>query len=382
MATGERWIAGGRLAGGDEVALRVEGGRVLANARRVPASSKIETIDLRGHWIAPFAIDSHVHLAFAASLGASDADNPALVTARLSLTADLMTARGVCAAIDLGAPRALMPALEKLGTQTNLTGPTSQSRGLPARRFSLAQSGPLLCAPHGYPTQSWGQDGYGLAVSTPDEARAAVAGLHKEGAGFAKLALDARFPVLAPEVAKAVVAEAKKLGMRSAAHALDVAAVKKALEAGVEILAHTPVEPLSEALIKECGARKLTVLSTLHAFGGTKAARENLARLAHAGCHAIYGTDLGNQDTLPGILAPELHELSECGFSGAQILAMCTQDAAALLGDATLGSLKVGSRAHFLVLAEDPTRDPTALTRPAARYFDGAPLATNGPGSP
>lgn len=382
MTTGERWIAGGRLAGGGEVALRVQGGRIVANQRQVPASSKVETIDLRGHWIAPFAIDSHVHLAFAASLGASDADNPALVTARLNLTADLMTAGGVCAAIDLGAPRALMPALEKLGTQANPVGPSARSRGLPTRRCSLAQSGPLLCAPHGYPTQSWGQDGYGLAVSTPDEARAAVTGLHKEGALFAKLALDARFPVLAPVVAKAVVAEAKKLGMRSAAHALDVVAVKRALEAGVEILAHTPVEPLPEALIAECGARKLTVLSTLHAFGGTKAARENLARLAHAGCHAIYGTDLGNQETLPGILGPELHQLSESGFSGAQILAMCTQDAAALLGDATLGSLTVGSRAHILILEEDPTRDPTALTRPAARYFDGAPLVTNCLGSP
>ena len=57
MTTGERWIAGGRLAGGGEVALRVQGGRIVANQRQVPASSKVETIDLRGHWIAPFAID-------------------------------------------------------------------------------------------------------------------------------------------------------------------------------------------------------------------------------------------------------------------------------------------------------------------------------------
>ena len=242
-------------------------------------------------------------------------------------------------------------------------------------------SGPILCAPRGYPTQSWGQDGYGLAISTPDEARAAVAALHREGARFAKLALDARYPVLAPEVARAVVAEAKKLAMQTAAHALDVNAVRLALDAQVDILAHTPVEPLPDALVRECGARKLAVLSTLHAFGETLAARENLARLSAAGCRAIYGTDLGNEGTSPGLSAPELHALIECGFSGAQILFMCTRGAAELLGDKSLGHLEPGAHAHFLVLSEDPLRDPTALCRPAQRFFSGAPLA-NGMESP
>jgi len=311
-------------------------------------------------------------------MGASDATDIAKVQANLAGVARAMIAGGVAGAVDLGAPRALMPALKQVCTPTKLIDSATNLSALP---FSLAMSGPILCAPRGYPTQSWGQDGYGLAISTPDEARAAVAALHREGARFAKLALDARYPVLAADVARAVVAEAKKLSMQTAAHALDVNAVRLALDAHVDILAHTPVEPLPDALVQECGARKLAVLSTLHAFGGTLAARENLARLAAAGCRAIYGTDLGNEGTSPGLSAPELRALIECGFSCAQILFMCTRGAAEMLGDKALGHLEPGAHAHFLVLSEDPLRDPTALCRPAQRFFSGAPLA-NGMESP
>jgi imidazolonepropionase-like amidohydrolase len=390
MAKRERWIAGGRRAGGAEIALCVRGGRVVATDTKAPAHA--ERIDLRGHWLAPFAIDAHVHLAFAAGLGASDAGEGAEPGARLAALAREMLAKGIAGAIDLGAPRALMPALrsvgtpsKSVGTQTKMlgvpmsSGPSSSAAGeaAPGLPFSLAQSGPLLCAEGGYPTQSWGRDGYGLALASAGEAREAVRALRAEGATFAKLGLDGRYPVLAPEVARAVVLEAKARSMRSAAHALDVAAVRAALAAGVDVLAHTPLEPLPEALVREAGARKLAVISTLHAFGDAPAARENLARLAAAGCAPIFGTDLGNQGTSPGLSEAELRALVESGLDCADILAMCGARAASLLGDPSLGHLGVGAQAHLLVLAEDPLRDPTALCRPAQRFLAGEPLPAN-----
>src|SRR3989441_2516357 len=49
-----------------------------------------------------------------------------------------------------------------------------------------------LTAPLGYPTQSWGANGYGLELKTPGDARAAVLRLSKAGARFVKLAFDRR----------------------------------------------------------------------------------------------------------------------------------------------------------------------------------------------
>jgi imidazolonepropionase-like amidohydrolase len=325
----------------------------------------------------PFAIDAHVHLAIAAGLGASDAGDETQVRARLSALVDEMLRGGICGALDLGAPAALLPALEMLGGPSNLVGTPTISADS-ALGWACAFSGPLLCAPRGYPTASWGRDGYGRAVATPEEARSAVGELHRAGARFAKLALDGRFPVLALAVARAAVLEASRLGMQSAAHALDAAAVQAALDAGVAILAHAPLEPLPEPLVREAGARKLLVLSTLHAYGNAPAARDNLVRLAAAGCRPLYGTDLGNEGTSPGLSAPELRALLSCGFTSAQILSMCTVGGAALLGDPRLGHLGAGACANLLVLDDDPLRDPTALCRPRLRIVAGRPLEENG----
>jgi len=390
MATRERWIAGGRLAGGGEVALRVRDGRIVELAARAPRDAA--RLELEGRWLVPFALDTHVHLAFAAGLGARHADDPPAARVRLSALLGELFQAGVAGAIDLGAPLALVPLMRSLatpprliwppndigGTQHKLDGTQHNIVGTPhipgaAPACSLAWSGPLLCAPRGYPTESWGRDGYGLVVATPEAARAAVRELHQGGARFIKLSFDGRFPVLAPAVARAAVLEAEGLGLLTVAHALDVAAVTSALAAQVAVLAHAPLEPLPASLVSAAGAARLAVLSTLHAYGATAAARDNLARLAAAGCRPIYGTDLGNEGTAPGISAPELRALQECGFSSAQILDICTREAADFFGDPSLGRLQPGAQANLLVLEEDPLRDPTALCRPAQRLLAGEP---------
>jgi imidazolonepropionase-like amidohydrolase len=75
------------------------------------------------------------------------------------------------------------------------------------------------------------------------------------------------------------------------AHALSDAAARRAADAGVDVLGHTPVEPLAESTIQAWRGR--TVISTLAAFGGTPAAVTNLRRLRDAGVTVLYGTDLG-----------------------------------------------------------------------------------------
>jgi len=283
------WIAG------REVALRVEGERIVeVTSRGDPAAPHL----------VPAFIDAHVHLSVAGPIAGVAA-------------AELRG--GVAAVLDLGERERSLPFS---------TGP------LRAR-----WSGPLLTAPGGYPTQSWGRDGHGLELSTADEARAAVARLFAKGARFAKLAFDPRYPVLSAPVARAAADEAHRLGMLVAAHALDPGSVRRALEAGADVLAHAPVGPMPRDLLDR--ARGLWVISTLRAFGGS------VRELREAGARVVYGTDLGNEGTAPGIDARELELLRR---DGVDFIRAATLEAAELLQWPDLGRLAVGSPASLVAV--------------------------------
>jgi len=225
----------------------------------------------------------------------------------------------------------------------------------------------MLTAPGGYPTRSWGQGGYGLEVADAGAA-AAVDDLADAGASLLKLALDEFGPQLEPETVLAAVARAHRRGLPVAAHALTDAAALAAALAGVDILAHTPVEPLAPATVRAWTGR--TVLSTLAAFGGSPSAVGNLARLRDAGVQVLYGTDFGNGSTA-GIDAVELALLGAAGLDGAAILAAGTAAPAAFWGFEGLGHLAPGAAASLLVLDRDPRLDPHVLAHPRAVYLDG-----------
>jgi imidazolonepropionase-like amidohydrolase len=319
------WILGGKIA--DPVpragALRVEGGVIVSKAPRPPPGA--EGIDARGLVLVPAVVDAHVHLSLAG--------DPALV-AREELR------RGVAAVLDLGAPERLLP--------------------MDGRPLQIRCSGPILTAPQGYPTRSWGKNGEGLELATADEARAAVRRLAEKGARFAKLALDPRFPLPAPEVIGAAAAEAHRLGLQVAAHALEVAQVRAALDAGADVLAHTPREELPADLLGRM--RGKWVISTLRAYAVEPS---RLRALVAAGAKVAYGTDLGNEGTAPGIDEGELSLLQEAGVDP---LVAATAAGAELLGLRDHGRLAVGSAARVLAVRG---LSPAELARPVWVMIDG-----------
>ena len=319
------WIAGGKLADPKprQGALRIEGSRITGKSAFAPPGATIKSA--AGLTIVPAFVDAHVHL--------SVAGDPHVIARE-------QVRRGVVAVLDLGAPERLLPL-----------------RHPPLRiRFS----GPLLTAPGGYPTASWGRNGEGLEVATPEEARAAVGRLANAEARFVKLALDARFPLLDPAVAAAAAAEARKLGLLVAAHALEAESVRRALEAGADVLAHTPRDPLPDDLL--AGMRGKWVVSTLRAFA---VGPERLRALHEAGARVVYGTDLGNEGTRPGIDAEELALLEAAGVDP---VAAATSEAAALLGLRDVGRLAVGASASLLAVQ---SLHPQDLARPEWVMIDG-----------
>lgn len=320
-------LRGATLLGVGRVDLEVRDGIVAAIGAVAP---ELPEVDLAGRWIVPAAIDSHVHLSY-------------LPGGRRLL------ASGVAAVVDLAAP---LPAL--------------RSSDVPAA-LQVVASGPMLTAPGGYPTRDWGADGYGLEVDDA-EAGDAVDRLADAGARVIKVAVTDP-PALGPRALRAIVARAHARGLKVVAHALLDRHARAAGEAGVDVLAHTPVEPLQPKTVALWSGR--AVISTLAAFGGRPETLDNLARLRAAGATVVYGTDLGNTQN-PAIDPDELELLRGAGLSGQEIVAALTGAPARLWGLEGAGSLEVGAPASFLVLAADPLQSPLALAAPEAVYVAGA----------
>jgi len=224
-------------------------------------------------------IDSHVHLDY-------------------EPVADQLAAAGIVAVVDLGGPVDIF------------------SRHYP---ITVIASGPMITSPGGYPTDAWAPPSYGIGCSDAACARDAVTLLKAACARVIKLpfAQDG----VDPAVGAAAAAAAHAAGLPVACHALTDHDAAAAAAAGCDILAHTPVEPLTDATI--AAWRGKTVITTLAAFGGGDAAVDNLRRLRAAGLRVLYGTDLGN-DRTAGIDPEELRLMAKAGMSDEEIRAAMT----------------------------------------------------------
>lgn len=279
-------------------------------------------------YVMPAIIDSHVHLAYwPVSTALAD--------------------HGVAAAVDLGAPIETLTA-----------------KDIPA--ITVIAAGPLLTQPSGYPLDSWGPDGYGLGCADAACVERAVGELADKGAGVIKVAIAENG--LAPPLVKVAVAAAHARGLRVAAHALSDPEAATAAAAGCDLLAHTPIDPLSDSTIAAWKGR--AVISTLAAFGGSAAAVDNLRRLRAAGVTVLYGTDLGNQRD-DGPSGAELALLAQAGLDGAAIVDAMTSVPAAYWKLDRLGAIAAGKEASLIVVGSDPRVDPTVVLRPREVWIQG-----------
>jgi len=267
----------------------------------------------------PPIVDSHVHLA-------------------LDPVADQLQAHGVLVAVDLAAPERAM------------------ADPVP---IEILRSGPMLTRPNGYPLDEWGKDGYGIGCDDEACVRAAVDRLVGEGARVIKIAGDD--DGLAVALMPTAVQAAHAHHLKIAIHALSNASALAGAKAGCDILAHTPLETLSDETIAAWTGR--AVISTLAAFGGTPIAVENLKRLRGSGAMVLYGTDLGNlKDTGPSHEEVEL--LEHAGLSDADIVAAMTTAPIAFWGL----TIDPGS---YLVLDGDPRTNIVRLLSPLHVFARG-----------
>ncbi len=284
-------------------------------------------LDYSTYWISPAFIDSHVHLAY------------------LPVHTALLN-HGVAGVVDLAAPISFL--------QQDLSP------------LQIKHSGPMVTSALGYPTQTWGSNGYGIQCNDVLCIENTIHDLVAQGSKLIKIPLTSS-PTLSDEQIVAAVQTSKTLNLPIVGHALSNAQALRAADLGVNILAHTPTEVCTPETIEKWSQR--TIISTLHAFGST-AAISNLSQVHSMGGRILYGTDLGNVQEA-GISATEIQKLQQAGLSSEEVIISGTTAPAQFWGFSDLGAIDIGFRASFLVLDADPYIDISTLSRPFAVWIDG-----------
>ena len=336
---------------------RIEAAGCCASQLRIP--SGYEIIDAGGGTIMPGLIDGHVHITRAVI-------NPDLVRFTTRVDEDALVPfvqAGFTTLRDVGTATVIMQSMKFLTDRLE-----KQQRKSP----HIVWAGPLITAVGGYPISVPRYAAGGQEVRSAEEAVALVDSLADQGARIIKLGLekgyyaDEGWPLLSLDEVRAIADRAHERGLLVTAHVTSLDEVRLALDGGVDNLAHTPLESLTDELIAEMLRKGMGIVSTATIWNpdGAQIAAENVKRFADAGGVVSIGTDFGCCDQVAGV-EPYLYEmqfLQQAGMTPMQLIVAATRNGALLAnaGDAT-GSVEVGKEADIVILDGDPLADVNAL---------------------
>ena len=342
-------------------------------------------VDFDGATLLPGLVDTHVHLAFDASLdpvgNLAGRDDGAAVTAmaeagRASLRAGVTTVR------DLGDRGYL--SLELRGREDQPT---------------LVAAGPPITSPGGH-CHFLG----GVAEPTESGVRAAVREHVERAVDVIKIMASGgtMTPGTRQECAqfdagvlRAAVDEAHRHGLPVTAHAHGTPAIADALAAGVDGMEHVTFWSAGgvdcpEELLRAVADRRVTVGATVgmvpvaglvppaEVVSRLPKIIQNIRRLHELGAPLVAGTDAGIAPVKPhGVLAWAPPMLRDIGLGPGESLRAITSVAAGACGLAhRKGRIAPGYDADLLAVDGDPLADPAALQRVRAVYAHGALVAS------
>lgn len=240
----------------------------------------------------------------------------------------------------------------------------------------IVAAGPILTVPGGYPITRGPAIGEPIAlpISSAADAAAAVNQVVDDGADFIKIAVETGYPgghlheeghartLDVPEI-RAIVTAAHRRGVKVSAHLTNFWELQSALDGGVDVIAHTPLDPIPSALLQTMLDRGLPMVSTLNIWGSgavTETAMRNVAAYARRGGAVAMGTDYPFQ-AFEGLPMDELGMLQRAGLAPVQVLLAATRNAAAVCGLTDVGVIGVGKIADVIVVQGDPTTELSAL---------------------
>jgi imidazolonepropionase-like amidohydrolase len=336
-----------------------------------------------------------------------DAENqtllPGLIDAHVHTFGDALTdslAFGVTTVIDMFTHEGLAAHFRR-----------EQAEGEADGRADIVSAGHVITAPGGHGTQ------FGVPIETlssPEEAEALVAGRIDAGSEFIKIIWevgDGTWPTLDEATIAAVVEATHQAGKIAAIHVTRHSHARRAVELGVDGLAHIFADPPDDdfgRIVADAGAFAVPTMSVVASacsiasavdliderdFGcyltpmqeaslrGPSArtspdryqhAQRAVAMMVEAGANVLAGTDARNPGTACGAsLHRELELLAECGMTPLQALTAATSGPAAIFGLTDRGVIAEGKVADLILVDGDPSSDLSATRRIAAIFKRG-----------
>jgi imidazolonepropionase-like amidohydrolase len=333
-----------------DAGLVIQGDRIVAVGPRAGLSIPLDAqvIDLPQATILPGFINTHVHNAYNAG------------------NLQIWAQAGVTTVRDLGHRWFGRPSFD---IRDKLCADPRNAR--------LIAAGPLVTVPGGYPIAGNGFPS--LAVTSPDDARAKIQQLIDGGADVIKITLTSgQAPSLSAEEAAAVVETAHQRGIPVTAHATTAQDLRRALDAGVDDVAHIAVDRVSNQDIRRMVAAGVAWVPTFEPLENR--GQDNLRRFIRAGGRVALGNDGGYLDGIEvGMPLREIRAMHDAGMTPMQIIVAATRDAAYVCRRADLlGTLEVGKVADILVVKGDPLRNLDALREVQLVIHDGVIIRNEG----
>jgi len=358
-------------------AIVVREGKIAAMGTRgdisIPTDATV--IDCRGMYLTPGFWNSHVH--FIEPVW-SDADS--LTSAQLTALLEERFSRfGFTTIIDLGS--------------------VVNTRGIARRIESREVDGPHIITAGApiYPpgaTDAYPPEFAGLLpiVASPEEGRAAVQRALAGGADVVKMfsgfGENGAMPVA---IARAITDEAHRAGRLVFAHPQNAAGVTVAVEADVDVLAHTVSsgEVMSQRLLEAVEERGAALIPTLKLweFEAAREPQSDGERMMRAALHQVrslhelgtpilVGTDAGYMPDFDP--AGEYQLMARAGLGVDDILASLTTAPSDFLGgDRRGGRIALGLAADIVILADDPGQGVDALSRVVSTIRRGRMIYPN-----
>lgn len=345
--------------------LVIEGERITAvgtySQIRVPEHAVI--VDVSGKTVLPAFWNTHVHLMEPKWLGVGAMDSDRLG----ALLREMFTRFGFVNVFDIGSYSAVTLALRRRIQSGDVPGPDIRTTLLP---FVPPNGTPRYVAPLKLPE-----------LNGPRAASDSVGARISRGADAIKIFTvpiteNEPFPVMPPEVVRAVTDEAHRAGIPVFAHPTNLRGLGISVHGGVDVLAHTvPMAgALPDSVISEMYRRHVALIPTLTlwesdsgpdttglgAFVAT--AQAQVREYWERGGRILFGTDVGYIAHYNPTREYEL--LVETGLDFHAILESLTQAPAHVFGVAhRTGRLTRGYDGDVVVVDGDPATDIRSLAR-------------------
>ncbi len=339
-------------------------GVISGVGRHLRTPNGVETIACHGCAVLAGFWNAHVH--FMEAKWNDAAHQP--VEKLAHQMSEMLTHSGFTTVVDTGSDGENTIALRRRMASGDFPGPRIFTAGIPifpahALPYYLADLPPDFKAKMAQP-------------ETPVEAAAFVDKNRAVGSDIVKLFTgsivrpDHIVPMRA-DIARAAVDEAHREGQLVFSHSSNLKGTQVAIEAGVDVLAHTPedTDGIDEAMLRRMIAQHMTIIPTLKLFSHDNAIatiRRLDYRYHELGGRLVYGTDTGFLTDYDQ--GEEFRQLAEAGFGFRDVLAMLTTAPAELFHlSRNEGKVMPGMRGDLTILSEDPgSGNPEAFT--AVRY--------------